>query len=141
MKYVFSILPLLIGGFLYLGYRTERLLMFDWVDNLGLRPTIYQFRLFCTEHPLPSWIYYSLPNGLWLLSYMLLISVIWDKKDNAQYLFWMYFLPIIALISELLQLFISKLGTFDIVDVSSYLLAILTFKIIETWEANKMSCH
>lgn len=141
MKYVFSILPLLIGGFLYLGYRTERLLMFDWVDNLGLRSTIYQFRLFCTEHPLPSWVYYSLPDGLWLLSYMLFMNIIWSKKEEVQYIIWLYILPVIAIVSEILQIFISEIGTFDIIDLLSYVSAILTFNIFTQWNVKKKFGH
>lgn len=141
MKIIFSTLPLLIGGFLYLGYRAETLLMFKWIDFLGLRQIINQFRLFSIEYPLPTWIYYSLPDGLWLFSYMLLINSIWNKGNKVQYLFWLYILPVIALTSEVLQIFFPKLGTFDLIDIIFYLLAILTFKILKKWKGNKTSCH
>lgn len=141
MKFIFSILSLLTGGLIYLGYRTETLLMFKWVDYLGLSPWVKQLRTFCTEFPLPSWVYYSLPDGLWLLSYMLFMNIIWSKKEEIQYIIWLYILPIIAIVSEILQIFISGIGTFDIIDLLSYVSAILTFNIFTQWNVKKKIGH
>ena len=100
-----SIAPLIIGGMLYLGYRSQELLMFRWVNFLGLSNTVSSWRKICFQHPLPEWCYYALPDGLWLLSYILLIDLIW-QGNNYQYRVWVYVLPVIAIASEFMQLLI-----------------------------------
>ena len=113
---------------IYLGYRSQSLLMFRWGEKLGLSSILDSWRNWCSLYPMPTWIINALPDGLWLLSYMLLMDLIWRGYSN-QYQKWLYVLPIIAIISELSQLWISHIGTYDIVDVGCYLGAILLFEI------------
>ena len=67
---------------------------------------------------------------------MLFINIIWSKKEEVQYKIWLYILPVIAIVSEILQIFISEIGTFDIIDLLSYVSAILTFNIFTQWNVN-----
>lgn len=123
-----SIVPLIIGGMLYLGYRSQELLMFRWANFLGLSRIVNSWRKFCFQYPLPEWCYYALPDGLWLLSYILLIYIIWDSHTWKS-IIWIYALPTIAITSELIQLLDSRFGTFDIMDVICYMGAILLFEL------------
>ena len=125
---IFSIISLLIGGLLYLGYRSQELLMFRWTKCLKLDKIIGLWRYICSQHPLPKWAFYALPDGLWLFSYMLLIHTIWGEHIR-QYRMWVYTLPVIAITSELMQLVISSLGTFDMMDIICYSGAILLFEL------------
>lgn len=125
---IFSIIPLFIGGLLYLGHRSQELLMFRWTEYLKLDNIIASWRNFCSQYPLPEWTFYALPDGLWLLSYMLLIHTIWGEHIR-QYRVWVYILPVIAITSELMQLVILSLGTFDMMDIISYSGAILLFEL------------
>ena len=125
---VLSIVPLIIGGMLYLGYRNQELLMFRWANFLGLSSIVSSLRKFCFQYPLPEWCYYALPDGLWLLSYILLIYIIWDSHTWKS-IIWIYALPTIAITSELIQLLDSRFGTFDIMDVICYMGAILLFEL------------
>ena len=125
---VSSIVPLIIGGMLYLGYRSQELLMFRWANYLGLSRIVNSWRKFCFQYPLPEWCYYALPDGLWLLSYILLINIIWDSHTWKS-IIWIYALPTIAITSELIQLLDSRFGTFDIMDVICYMGAILLFEL------------
>ena len=125
---VLSIVPLIIGGTLYLGFRSQDLLMFRWGNYLGLSNIVNLWRNFCSQYPLPEWTFYALPDGLWLLSYMLLIHTIWGEHIR-QYRMWVYTLPVIAITSELMQLVISSLGTFDMMDIICYSGAILLFEL------------
>lgn len=125
---VLSIVPLIIGGMLYLGYRSQELLMFRWANYLGLSRIVNSWRKFCFQYPLPEWCYYALPDGLWLLSYILLIYIIWDSHTWKS-IIWIYALPTIAITSELIQLLDSRFGTFDIMDVICYMGAILLFEL------------
>ena len=134
-----SIAPLIIGGMLYLGYRSQELLMFRWVNFLGLSNTASSWRKICFQHPLPGWCYYALPDGLWLLSYMLLINIIWNSHTWRS-IIWTYALPTIAITSELLQLQNPYCGTFDIMDIVCYLGAVILFELKNTtqWKRKKL---
>lgn len=134
-----SIAPLIIGGMLYLGYRSQELLMFRWVNFLGLSNTVSSWRKICFQHPLPEWCYYALPDGLWLLSYILLINIIWNSHTWKS-IIWIYALPAIAITSELLQLLNPYFGTFDIMDIVCYLGAVILFELKNTtqWKRKKL---
>lgn len=127
-KVLLACTPLTIGGLLYLGYRNTNLLIFRWANFLGLSRIVNSWRKFCFQYPLPEWCYYALPDGLWLLSYILLIYIIWDSHTWKS-IIWIYALPTIAITSELIQLLDSRFGTFDIMDVICYMGAILLFEL------------
>ena len=59
-------LLLLAGGLLYIAFRSEQLLMFEWFAWLGMSPALAVIRQ--TAQPLksglPCWVYLSLPNAL-----------------------------------------------------------------------------
>lgn len=136
---VSSIVPLIIGGMLYLGYRSQDLLMFRWANYLGLSRFVNSWRKFCFQYPLPEWCYYALPDGLWLLSYILLINIIWNSHTWKS-IIWIYALPAIAITSELLQLLNPNFGTFDIMDIVCYLGAVILFELKNTtqWKRKKL---
>lgn len=127
-KVLLACTPLTIGGLLYLGYRNTNLLIFRWANFLGLSRIVNSWRKFCFQYPLPEWCYYALPDGLWLLSYILLIYIIWDSHTWKS-IIWIYALPTIAITSELIQLLDSRFGTFDIMDVICYMGVILLFEL------------
>lgn len=127
-KVLLACTPLTIGGLLYLGYRNTNLLIFRWANFLGLSRIVNSWRKFCFQYPLPEWCYYALPDGLWLLSYILLIYIIWDSHTWKS-IIWIYALPTIAITSELIQLLDSRFGTFDIMDVICYMGAVLLFEL------------
>ena len=123
-----SIVPLIIGGMLYLGYRSQELSMFNWIECLGLSNFVTSWRLLCSQYPQPMWIYNSLPDGLWLFSYILLMDIIWNNNINQSGL-WIYILPVVAIISEFMQLWTPFPGTFDIIDIVCYSGSILLFEL------------
>ena len=128
IKTVISIILFFLGGIIYLGYRSKTLLMFKWTDYLNINNTINSWRSFAIKHPLPDWILYSLPDGLWLLSYMILIDTIWGN-DSKGLGFWLYILPIIGIVSELIQIPFPIIGTFDFVDLACYISAVIIYKL------------
>lgn len=111
-----------LGGATYLLFRPTSLTLFSWLEKINMRDYIDTARG-SINLSLPEWLIYSLPDGLWILSYMLVIGAIWDfdLKNSAPALF---FLPALALISELLQLPGIVPGTFDFGDILAYLLGI-----------------
>lgn len=71
-----------------------------------------------------SWVKYNLVDGLWLLSFLLLIEAVWNKDMKRKMTF---MLPVIAFAfaSEVFQYMGLISGTGDIWDTIFYVLAIL----------------
>lgn len=131
VRVIIALLLVPLGGIIYLTYRTKDLLMFQWVEAIHLSNTINQMRLLGKEVNIPSWIKYSFPDGLWLLSYLLIIDVVWHNSPDRKRTFWLSILPFIAISSEIMQIFIPQIGTFDYIDLSCYMGAITIFQIIK----------
>ncbi len=121
-KILILLVPVILGGIIYIVFRSDQLLLFNWLATIdGVRTlnnygnTIHVFH----------WFKYSLPDGLWLYSYTSLMLEIWRYRINEQSLFWVFSLPFIALSSEFLQLFKIIPGTFDFIDLIFYSLGII----------------
>jgi len=126
-----GIVALIIGGLLYIGYRSDCLLMFDWFQNLGLSNVINSFRAETNGQSVYEWVRNSLPAGLWLFSYMFIIDSVWGKEKNHISMFFLYLLPTVAIVSELMQYIKILPGTFDMLDMLSYILAVLLYLLIK----------
>lgn len=119
---------LIMGGMIYLLFRSNSLLMFKWLKKIYLFEEIECIRretLNLVEY-FPNWFLFSLPDGLWIFSYISLIFLIWDANLNQKTVFWASVIPCIAIISEFGQLFNWVHGTFDILDLSFYFLGTIT---------------
>ena len=53
-------------------------LMFDWFDAIGIDNEIDGLRSLFQGEGIYGWVKYSLPDGLWLFSYMFLVDAIWN---------------------------------------------------------------
>lgn len=82
---------------------------------------------------LPNWIVFNLPDGLWLLAYLLVVDVVWGFRLSCQSVLWLSVLPVVAIGSEVLQHFNIVIGTFDPLDLISYSLSVIVFKIKKMW--------
>ena len=96
IKICLAIFILIIGCLIYAGYRSDDLLMFEWFDYLGVSNHVMCFRDICSEFHIPNFIKFSLPDGLWVLSYMMIIGVIWNSR-NFMCLLFMYSIPFVAI--------------------------------------------
>lgn len=134
-------LPLMLGGLIYLTYRTDALLMFDWFDKIGISDFIDFLR--STEQIqnliIPDWIKFSLPDALWLFSFTYTLLILWDFKINRQSAFWLFIVPTIGLFSEIGQLIGVIRGTFDKLDLMLLLTAtILPFSQLKNLKTIKI---
>ena len=116
---IVHIVCLITGSLIYICFRTNTLVMFKWFDNMMLTGAITAIReySFPFRHNLPSWFLYSLPDGLWIASYTCFMLFVWGRNINF---FWLTLLPMIAILSEIGQLFRVVPGTFDIMDIVFY---------------------
>lgn len=113
-------IPLSIGILIYLLFRTDTLLYNKTIGYLfhPIAKANSPFTVFLTS---------SLPDGLWAMSYSMLIFYI--RKDTTIHTFlWALIAPLIGIGSEIGQWLSIIPGTFDIFDIIAY--TILTLIII-----------
>lgn len=130
-KAFFSFTLLSVGGLIYLGWREGNLVMFQLIEKCGMSDYLLSFRNISTNYSVYDWVKYSMPDGLWLFSYMFLIDAIWTNYKHPMYNAFLWSLPIIAILSELLQFIEIVPGTFDVIDLLCYLFAICSFVILK----------
>lgn len=128
------LLPLLIGGLIYILFRTESLLMFKWFTFINIANPIELLRetTIPTMDYFPSWFIYSFPDALWIFSYMSITLLIWRNEINKQNYFWIFIMPIISILSEVGQLLNIFPGTFDLIDLIFYVLGFISPLLIFT---------
>lgn len=130
-KLILSFLFLFIGSAIYLLFRSKSLLIFKCCEALSIDDFINRMRDVFAIIDIPSWVKYSLPDGLWLLSYLLLIDAIWGNQNTTRSYLWFAVLPIIAISSELLQYAGMLCGHFDVIDLACYIGVVLIFGTIK----------
>ena len=126
---ILSFLLLGIGGSIYLLFRPKTLLMFKWVESLGLCEYIDRLRDMVRNITLNHITLYSLPDGLWLASYIIVVNSIVSKNNKHNLLFWSFLLPFIAVIFELLQIPGIIPGVFDVFDLICYITPLIIYLI------------
>ncbi len=128
-EFILSFLLLGIGGSIYLLFRPKTLLMFKWVESLGLSEHIDQLRDMVSHITLNHITLYSLPDGLWLASYIIVVNTIVSKNNKHNLLFWSLLLPLIAIVFELLQIPGIIPGVFDVFDLVCYITLLIIYLI------------
>ena len=119
LKIFLGLFFLLIGSYLYLKFRSETLLMFKWAENLGLDFIVSSIRRSFEGLNLYQMNYFvfSVPYGLWVISFCCFIGAIWHKDSSVSAIIWRLFVPVIAISSEILQFVGFLPGTYDINDL------------------------
>ena len=111
------ILPLFIGGLIYLSFRSTTLNMFKWFELLSLSNFINSLRetLYPIKSILPEWTIYSLPDGLWVYSFSSSFIIIWNE-DFEMAKPWLIIPLFLGAFAEIFQYFKILPGTFDLID-------------------------
>lgn len=114
---ILGLLSITLGGSIYLFFRSEKLQMFEWLKAMEIYDSISAMRMESCDG---GWLIYSLPDGLWLFSYILIMAALWSFDEKRTTL---YSVPlvVIAIGSELLQFFHLISGTFDVIDLLCYI--------------------
>lgn len=117
-----SISSLILGTTIYLLFRTSTLKVFKWLKifeidfvNSNLRRSSISYFAY-----LPKWMLFSLPDGLWIFSYVCAMVYIWNFKIHLQSICWIAIIPCIAIASEIGQATDLVPGTFDPLDLFFY---------------------
>lgn len=116
---------LLLGCAIYVLFRARTIKLYRWLTACGLEDVMEKCRHVFEGWYLPDFILYSLPDGLYCASYILIMHAIWNvHPKHTSYLF-VIFIPLVAVIHELSQSVGLSKGTFDLNDLICYLLPIL----------------
>lgn len=103
--------------------------MFKWGESLGISEYIDRLRDMVSNITLNHITLYSLPDGLWLASYIIVVNTIVSKSNKHNLLFWSLLLPIIAIVFELLQIPGIIPGVFDVFDLICYIIPLIIYLI------------
>lgn len=132
-----SVLSLFCGGCIYLLFRSKTLLMFKWADSLRVKENILYIRQQFTSFQIPEIFIYTLPDGLWSLSYILFIEALWFGEKKS----WIFasIVPTIGFLSELFQFWGLLQGTFDIWDAVFYITPFIIFYGVKLYYSKEKS--
>ena len=106
---------IVIGGMLYICFRSEDIKIFSWLRFLNINYSALR-QMDLGNNLISSYIIFSFPNGLWVLSGLLFLGTFLKNEKTFLLLYSGVFI-LIALIIELGQLFDTISGTFDILDL------------------------
>ncbi|MDE6382966.1 MAG: hypothetical protein K2K79_01295 [Paramuribaculum sp.] len=129
---ILALLSFLIGGLIYLFFRSNDLLMFDVLKSTS--PCVYEkltyLRLLCEDAKLPDFAIYNLPDGLWLISMLCAVHSIWI--NHLPYLCGVLCRVFtgMAICTEWMQYAGWLPGTADWMDVIAYVGALCIYKLL-----------
>jgi len=130
------LVPLFIGGLIYVLFRDETLYMFRWFRFLGIMGILSQFRHIAISNVCPpEWVIFNMPDALWVFSFTNLMLILWQKKSTDHSFFWIILPPAIGVCSEIGQLAGLVNGTFDLLDlvfIFIFIAIILSFTLNAT---------
>ena len=108
-----------IGISIYVLFRKD-IVFFEWISPTLLKP-LNMDNHFWGGH----FIVYCLPDGLWYFALLLFQSTFLENKPSSKLLF--YFSILLPFALEILQLYGITPGTFDLMDIATYILTLIIF--------------
>ncbi len=103
---------------IYLGWRDTSHPFYKGIVSHGYGSQIDHFRNIVSSTHLPAWVVYSLPDGLWMFSFVLFMLVVWEFNFSGQGRFWIMAAVLSGLAFEIGQAYSSAIGRFDWCDLS-----------------------
>jgi hypothetical protein len=72
--------PLLVGGGIYIAWRSTSLLMFRWFEVLGFGPVVTAVRAAaCDPSRVPDFVRFTVPDGAWVYAFTACLAIIWTR--------------------------------------------------------------
>jgi len=133
-----SIAAISVGATIYVLWRPGSLLFFAWLAALGLDGLVREMRGMAEgfSTTFPGWVYFSLPQGLWVLGGCLAIHSIWrDRRCPAQQ-GWMFIILLLAVGGELGQASGFVQGIFDPTDLALIFIAFMAAQLLSATGVN-----
>jgi len=132
---VHVLLPIFIGGMIYVCWRVDHLFMFRWFDTLGLTPAVEACRAFAmpARPYIPDWILFSVPDGTWVYACVAFFGRLWRQGPLWAQVLWIGLGPAMAIGGELGQIPGWVPGTWDWVDFVCYVVAAVVSFAFAWW--------
>jgi hypothetical protein len=121
----------MLGGFIYIAFRSLSLRLFSWFETAGLNTITSFIRhiAFPLKSHLPQWVYYSLPDGLWVYSFSSALLILW-KGQYEKAKIWLFIPLFSGSMIEIAQGLRIFPGTFDFLDLTFTTISLLLSIII-----------
>ena len=127
-QYVIGAILLLCGCCIYLMFRSKSITLYHWAEHIGLSSLLCEWRSGVQDWELPTFVLYSLPDGLYCASYVLVMNAAWPNTGNRLVkLIAVSAIPFAAIIHELLQAIGYAKGTFDVYDLLFYSVPLIIY--------------
>ena len=129
LKILVSVVSLTAGGAVYILWRPDALLMFQWFEKIGIGAAVSHLRTAAApgRELVPEWIYFSFPQSLWLFSGIVAFGAIWGSEieGHSKSSAWSGILLASVVCLEVGQLLGCVPGTFDSMDLALIPVALL----------------
>ena len=125
-----GVLLLLAGIAIYLLFRSQTIVLYQWCMHLGLADVLTPLRQQVQSWTVPDFARYSLPDGMYCASYILLMDALWRNSGRVMRLCFTLLIPVCAILHELLQAASLVRGTFDVADLLCYATPLLVYLLI-----------
>lgn len=129
----------LAGIGIYLLFRSREHLGFMLVDAVGLGTAADRLRASVEGITPPEFVRFCLPDGLWTISYMLFVDHIFRDQSLKARIIWVSIIPVIGVLSELLQLAGIVPGVYDPLDLVVYMLPYMVYSAYIIYRYTKIS--
>lgn len=127
---LWGIFLLFCGISIYLLFRSKTITIYRWCETIGATGIIDNLR-HCVRHwAVPDFVRYSLPDGLYCASYILIMDAIWRKGRKKARIVAVSLIPLAAIVHETLQGLGLARGTFDFGDFLCYTVPLVTYLIL-----------
>lgn len=130
IKFAVAFAVLATGCAIYLLFRPDTLLMFGVLKAIGLGNATMAARAWADGVTLGSFIIYSLPAGLWSAAYIMAMDALWSGAGKAIRLMCAMIIPLVGVVSEIMQGLGLLRGIYDHLDLVCYALPILIYILI-----------
>lgn len=129
-KTCLGLLLLATGCLIYLLFRSKTLYIYVWCKALGLSTFVDVFRENVQNWNVSNFVRFSLPDGFYCAAYIMMIDAIWhDDNRKVKYIL-LSLVPMITIVSEILQFCGVVRGTFDVMDLLCYLIPPIAYIMI-----------
>jgi hypothetical protein len=126
-----GVMLLFCGCAIYLLFRSQTINLYQWSAAAGFSSIIEPLRQSVHGWQIPNIVRFSLPDGLYCASYILLMDAAW-KGGKASKRIAVSLIPLIAISHELLQGMGLVRGTFDLCDLACYAIPLIIYFAVTT---------
>ena len=116
-----AVIILVFGTFIYISYRKDDYVIFSILRYFNINYITFRNINATQINTIEEIIIYNIPCGLWLLSWIIILGIIWKRNSKIFFRYSFMFL-LFALTIEFLQIENIIKGTFDLGDVYIYLI-------------------